>query len=118
MLLTASAGIKMEINNPLAFGEEEDLVGQLPFHPVCQPHSCDGQLWEGHEGLGLLHPPPASRLPGLERAGQGMMLPLGSPLGLSSCLPYKCSSKAVLGLLVLLLVVLGGGRWGPNSCCW
>lgn len=45
----------------------------------------------------------------LEHAGQGMMLPLGSPLGLSSCLPYKYSFKAVLGLLVLLLVMLGGG---------
>lgn len=37
------------------------------------------------------------------------MLPLGSPLGLSSCLPYKYSFKAVLGLLLLLLVMVVGG---------
>lgn len=46
------------------------------------------------------------------------MLPLGSPLGLSSYLPYNYSFKAVLGLLVLLLVLLGGGRWNPSGVWW
>lgn len=43
------------------------------------------------------------------------MLPLGSPLGLPSRLPYKYGFKAVLGLLVWLLVMLGGGRWDPST---
>lgn len=48
----------MEINNPLAFGEGEDLVWQLLIHPVSYPfrmgcpHGCDGHLWELPRGAG------------------------------------------------------------------
>lgn len=49
-----------------------------PIHPVCQPHSSGSC----HEGLELLHPPPTSRLPGLECAGKGNDAAFGIPFGI------------------------------------
>lgn len=47
-----------------------------PIHSVWDVPMAVMDISEScHEGLGLLHPPPASRLPGLEHAGQGMILP-------------------------------------------
>lgn len=45
----------------------------------------------------------------------GRMLPLGSLLGFSSCLPHKYG----FGDSWVLLLVLGGdGRWVPVVCWW